>query len=56
VALGQRRAESVTKMMVLMGVKREQIEAISFGKEKPRAAGHDEAAWSENRRSDFAKR
>jgi len=56
VALGQRRAESVTKMMVLMGVKREQIEAISFGKEKPRAAGHDETAWAENRRSDFAKR
>jgi peptidoglycan-associated lipoprotein len=56
VALGQRRAESVTKMMVLMGVKREQIEAVSFGKEKPRAAGHDEASWAENRRSDFAKR
>jgi peptidoglycan-associated lipoprotein len=56
VALGQRRAESVTKMMVLMGVKPEQIEAISFGKEKPRATGHDEAAWAENRRSDFAKR
>jgi peptidoglycan-associated lipoprotein len=56
VALGQRRAESVTKMMVLMGVKREQIEAISFGKEKPRDAGHNDAAWSENRRSDFAKR
>jgi peptidoglycan-associated lipoprotein len=56
VALGQRRAESVTRMMVLMGVKPEQIEAISFGKEKPRATGHNEAAWAENRRSDFAKR
>jgi peptidoglycan-associated lipoprotein len=56
VALGQRRAESVTKMMLLMGVKPEQIEAISFGKEKPRATGHNEAAWAENRRSDFAKR
>jgi peptidoglycan-associated lipoprotein len=56
VALGQRRAESVTKMMVLMGVKPEQIEAISFGKEKPRATGHNESAWAENRRSDFAKR
>lgn len=56
VALGQRRAESVTKMMVLMGVKREQIEAVSFGKEKPRASGHDDASWAENRRSDFAKR
>jgi peptidoglycan-associated lipoprotein len=56
VALGQRRAESVTKMMVLMGVKPQQIEAISFGKEKPRSTGHDETAWAENRRSDFAKR
>jgi peptidoglycan-associated lipoprotein len=56
VALGQRRAESVTKMMVLMGAKPEQIEAVSWGKEKPRNAGHDEAAWAENRRSDFAQR
>ena len=56
VALGQRRAESVTTLMLLMGVKPEQIEAVSFGKEKPRAGGHDEAAWAENRRSDFAGR
>jgi peptidoglycan-associated lipoprotein len=56
VALGQRRAEAVTRMMVLMGVKPEQIEAISFGKEKPRDSGHNETAWAENRRSDFAKR
>ena len=55
-ALGQRRAESVTKMLVLMGARPEQIEAISFGEEKPRAAGHDEKSWSENRRSDFAQR
>jgi peptidoglycan-associated lipoprotein len=56
VALGQRRAESVTKMMQLLGVRPEQIEAVSWGKEKPRATGHDEASWAENRRSDFAKR
>ena len=56
VALGQRRAESVTSLMVTMGVKPEQIEAVSFGKEKPRATGHDESAWAENRRSDFATR
>ena len=55
-ALGQRRAESVTKMLVLMGAKPEQIEAVSFGEEKPRASGHDDKAWSENRRSDFAQR
>jgi peptidoglycan-associated lipoprotein len=55
-ALGQRRAESVTKMLTLMGAKPEQIEAISYGEERPRIAGHDEKAWSENRRSDFAQR
>jgi peptidoglycan-associated lipoprotein len=54
VALGQRRAESVMKMMTLLGVRDGQIESISFGKEKPRAAGTSEAAWAENRRSDFA--
>jgi len=56
VALGQRRAESVTKMMVLMGARPEQIEAVSWGEEKPRAGGHEEKSWSENRRSDFAPR
>lgn len=55
-ALGQRRAESVLRMMVVFGVRPEQIEAVSFGKEKPRATGHDEAAWAENRRADFADR
>jgi peptidoglycan-associated lipoprotein len=53
VALGQRRAESVMKMMRLLGVKDGQIEAVSFGEEKPRAQGHDDASWAENRRSDF---
>ena len=56
VGLGQRRSESVKKMMVLLGVKSEQIEAVSWGEEKPRAGGHDETSWTENRRSDFAKR
>ena len=55
-ALGQRRAEAVTKMMVLMGARPEQLEAISWGEEKPREKGHDETSWSENRRSDFANR
>jgi peptidoglycan-associated lipoprotein len=55
-ALGQKRAESVSKMMTLMGVRAEQVEAISYGEERPRANGHDEKAWSENRRSDFAQR
>ena len=41
-ALGQRRAESVTKMMVLMGVKPEQIEAVSWGEERRAPTAHDE--------------
>jgi len=52
-ALGQRRSDAVTRMMVLMGVNGEQIEAISFGKERPRALGHTEADYAENRRADI---
>ena len=52
-ALGQRRSDSVKKMMMLLGVTDSQIETVSFGEEKPRAAGSDEASWAENRRSDI---
>lgn len=53
-ALGQKRAEAVKKLMVVDGAGEPQIEAISWGKEKPKALGHDEAAWAENRRADIA--
>jgi len=56
VALGQRRADNVSKIMTLLGVSQERIETVSFGKEKPKATGHGEAAWSENRRSDIVYR
>ncbi len=52
-ALGQKRAESVRSALGLMGVSDAQIEAVSFGKEKPKATGSDEAAWAENRRADI---
>jgi peptidoglycan-associated lipoprotein len=52
-ALGQKRAEAVLSSMKVMGVATEQMEAVSLGKEKPKAAGHDEAAWSQNRRADI---
>jgi peptidoglycan-associated lipoprotein len=52
-ALGERRAQSVKKALGLLGVKDAQVEAVSYGKEKPKATGHDEAAWQENRRADF---
>jgi len=56
VALGQRRADNVSKIMSLLGVSQERIETVSFGKEKPKAAGHTETSWSENRRSDIVYR
>ncbi len=56
VALGQKHAEAVMKMMTLYGARPNQIEAVSFGEEKPRLTGHDEASWAENRRSDFSAR
>jgi peptidoglycan-associated lipoprotein len=52
-ALGQRRAANVMKMMTLLGASERQIEAVSFGEEKPAAGGHDEGAWAQNRRSDI---
>jgi peptidoglycan-associated lipoprotein len=52
-ALGQRRAEAVKKALELVGAKASQIEAVSFGEEKPQATGHDEAAWRQNRRADI---
>ena len=52
-ALGQRRADSVKRMMIMLGAKESQIDTVSFGREKPRAPGHNEEAWAENRRSDI---
>lgn len=52
-ALGQRRADAVKKALLLQGVTEEQVESVSLGEEKPKATGHDEAAWSENRRADM---
>ena len=52
-ALGQKRAEAVRKSLSVMGVAETQMEAVSLGKEKPKAAGHDEAAWAQNRRADI---
>lgn len=52
-ALGQRRSDAVRKSLALMGVPDTQMEAVSFGKEKPKAEGNTEAAWAENRRADI---
>src|SRR5271155_1033431 len=53
VALGQRRADTVKRMMQLYGATDAQIETVSLGNEKPKNQGHDEAAWAENRRDDL---
>lgn len=53
-ALGQKRAEAVVKSLKLYGVADAQMEAVSWGKEKPKALGHDEAAYAQNRRVDLA--
>jgi peptidoglycan-associated lipoprotein len=53
IALGQKRADAVKRMMTLLGAQESQIETVSFGKEKPRNPGHDEASWAENRRDDI---
>lgn len=49
-ALGERRAKSVAAFLVSNGVRATQLEAVSYGKEQPIALGHDESAWSQNRR------
>jgi len=52
-ALGQKRAESVAKSLTLLGATEAQVEAVSFGKERPVNEGHDEAAWAQNRRAEL---
>ena len=52
-ALGQKRAEAVAKSLTLLGAGDSQIEAVSFGKERPAAQGENEAAWAKNRRAEL---
>ncbi len=53
-ALGQKRAQAVITALKSQGVKDSQMEAVSFGKEKPKAAGTDDASRAQNRRADLA--
>jgi peptidoglycan-associated lipoprotein len=52
-ALGQKRAEAVRQALKIDGVKETQMEAISWGSQRPKAADHDESAWAQNRRADL---
>ncbi len=55
-ALGQKRSEAVRRALSLLGVTEGQMEAVSFGKEKPANAGSDESSWALNRRAEMAYR
>lgn len=55
-ALGQKRAEAVQKSLTLLGVSADQVEAVSFGEERPAVTGANEEAWSKNRRAEIKDR
>ena len=50
IGLGERRAQSVRRALLLQGASDAQISTVSYGEERPAVAGHDEAAWAKNRR------
>jgi peptidoglycan-associated lipoprotein len=50
IGLGERRAQAVRRALMLQGALDGQISTVSYGEERPAAAGHDEEAWAENRR------
>jgi peptidoglycan-associated lipoprotein len=52
-ALGEKRAQSVKAYLASLGVDAARVQTISFGEEKPASEGHDESAWSRNRRAEF---
>ncbi|MBK6852764.1 MAG: OmpA family protein [Burkholderiales bacterium] len=55
-ALGQKRAEAVLRALALLGAQDSQLEAVSYGKERPAVGGSDEAAWAMNRRVELRDR
>ncbi len=52
-ALGERRALAVREMLISLGLSADVVETISFGEDRPAVPGHNEAAWSKNRRGVF---
>ena len=52
-ALGQKRAQAVVQSLKLLGASDDQLEAVSYGEERPKATGHDEESWAQNRRADI---
>ncbi len=54
-SLGEKRAQEVLNELIRLGIDKNRLKIISYGEEKPAANGHDEAAWSENRRAEFRR-
>jgi peptidoglycan-associated lipoprotein len=52
-SLGERRALALREQLVSLGIDPNRIDTASYGKDRPAATGHDEAAWSQNRRGEF---
>jgi peptidoglycan-associated lipoprotein len=52
-ALGERRALAARTYLVSLGIPADKVKTVSYGKEFPFDAGHDEAAWTKNRRAHF---
>ncbi|MFT3819785.1 MAG: peptidoglycan-associated lipoprotein Pal [Rubrivivax sp.] len=55
-ALGQKRAEAVARSLALLGVGPAQVEAVSYGEERPAVQGENEDAWAKNRRAELKDR
>jgi len=54
IGLGERRAQAVRRALMLQGVSENQITTLSYGEERPAVEGHDEAAYSKNRRVEIS--
>ena len=52
-ALGERRADAVRRLLIANGVSPSQVKVVSYGEERPAVLGHDESAWRMNRRAEF---
>ncbi len=52
-ALGERRARAALDYLVKLGIPKKRLDTVSFGEERPVDPGHDESAWSKNRRAAF---
>ncbi len=50
IGLGDRRAQSVRRVLLIQGASSDQIDSVSYGEEQPAELGHDEASWAKNRR------